>query len=389
MQEVILLKLGELVLKGLNRYKFEDKLISDIRRRIKDCGQCTIDSRQSTMYIEPADESFDMAEAFSRCEKIFGIVTLNRAAVCEKDMDTVYETVKTYLSAELSSAKTFKVEAKRSDKRYPLTSIEIMQTIGGRIDDEFSNLSVDVHNPELTVYIEIRERGAYIHAVPVPGAGGLPAGVNGKGMGMISGGIDSPVALWLMGRRGLQIEAVHFESYPYTSEEALEKVKTLTELVSRYTGRIVLHVVSFTEIQEEIRDNCPAEYFTILTRRFMVRCAQALALERNCGCMITGESLGQVASQTLESLTATEAVSGMPIFRPLIGLDKKDIIEFARKIGTFDTSILPYEDCCTVFTPKHPKVHPVLSEIEKAEQKLNVSELVEAAVRGAKEVRIG
>ena len=229
---------------------------------------------------------------------------------------------------------------------------------------------------------EARYCGAYIHGVPVPGAGGLPGGVNGRGLGMISGGIDSPVALWLMARRGLQIEAVHFESYPYTSEEALEKVKTLTQIVARYAGLIRLHVVSFTQIQEEIRDNCPAEYFTILTRRFMVRCAQAIAMKRNCGCMITGESLGQVASQTLESLT-------MPIFRPLIGLDKKDIIEFARKIGTFDTSILPYEDCCTVFTPKHPKVHPVLSEIEKAEQKLNVSELVEAAVRGAKEVRIG
>ena len=389
MQEVILLKLGELVLKGLNRYKFEDKLIADIRRRLKDCGACTIDSRQSTMYIEPADKDFDMAEAFARCEKIFGIVTLNRAAVCEKDMDAVYETVKTYLAPELRAVKTFKVEAKRSDKRFPLTSIQIMQEIGGRIDDEFENLTVDVHEPELTVYIEIRERGAYIHGVPVPGAGGLPGGVNGRGLGMISGGIDSPVALWLMARRGLQIEAVHFESYPYTSEEALEKVKTLTQIVARYAGLIRLHVVSFTQIQEEIRDNCPAEYFTILTRRFMVRCAQAIAMKRNCGCMITGESLGQVASQTLESLTATEDVAGMPIFRPLIGLDKKDIIEFARKIGTFDTSILPYEDCCTVFTPKHPKVHPVLSEIEKAEQKLNVSELVEAAVRGAKEVRIG
>ena len=388
MQEVILLKLGELVLKGLNRHKFEEKLVSDIRRRLKPCGACRIDSRQSTMYIEPEDESFDIEQAIERCKKVFGIVAINRAAVCKKDMDAVYETAKTYLSSALSSARTFKVEAKRSDKRFALTSIQIMQDIGGRLDDAFPNLTVDVHEPELTIYIEIREAGAYIHGLPIPGAGGLPAGVNGRGMLMISGGIDSPVAGWLMARRGLALEAVHFESYPYTSEEALEKVKTLLSIVAQYTGPIRLHIASFTEIQEEIRDNCPAEYFTVLTRRFMVRVAQQLAMTRACGCMITGESMGQVASQTLEALTATEDVAGMPIFRPLIGLDKRDIIVYAREIGTFDTSILPYEDCCTVFTPKHPKVHPVLSEIEKAECKLNVSEMVEQAVRTAKEMMI-
>lgn len=388
MQEVILLKLGELVLKGLNRYKFEEKLTADIRRRLKPCGPCRIDSRQSTIYIEPETEDFDMALALARCEKIFGIVAINRAAVCEKEMDAIYETTKTYLSDALSHAHSFKVEAKRADKRFALTSIQIMQDIGGRIDDDFENLRVDVRNPELTVYIEIREAGAYIHALPTPGAGGLPGGINGRGMLMISGGIDSPVAGWLMARRGLALEAVHFQSYPYTSEEALEKVKTLLSIVAQYTGPIRMHIVSFTEIQEQIRDNCPAEYFTILTRRFMVRVAQQLALARSCGCMITGESLGQVASQTMEALTATEDVAGMPIFRPLIGLDKKDIIVYARQIGTFDTSILPYEDCCTVFTPKHPKVHPVLSEIEKSECSLNVGELVEQAVRTAQEVSI-
>ena len=388
MKEVILLKLGELVLKGLNRYKFEEKLVADIRRRLKPCGPCHIDSRQSTIYIEPETADFDMPLALKRCEKIFGIVAISRAAVCEKDMDAVYETVKTYLSGALAQAESFKVEAKRADKRFALTSIQIMQDIGGRIDDDFENLRVDVHNPGLTVYIEIREAGAYIHALPAPGAGGLPGGINGRGMLMISGGIDSPVAGWLMARRGLALEAVHFQSYPYTSEEALEKVKTLLSIVAQYTGPIRLHIASFTEIQEQIRDNCPAEYFTVLTRRFMVRVAQQLALARNCGCMITGESLGQVASQTMEALTATEDVAGIPIFRPLIGMDKKDIIVYARQIGTFDTSILPYEDCCTVFTPKHPKVHPVLSEIEKAECSLNVGELVEQAVRTAQEVTI-
>lgn len=388
MKEVILLKLGELVLKGLNRYKFEEKLMSDIRRRVKDCGACRIESRQSTMYIEPADDNFDIARAMEKCEKVFGIVAINRAAVCEKDMDAIYECVKDYLGHALSSAKTFKVEAKRADKRFPLTSIGIMQDIGGKIDDEYQNLTVDVRTPELTIYIEIRENGAYIHALPIPGAGGMPCGVNGKAMLMISGGIDSPVAGWLMARRGLALDAVHFESYPYTSQEALEKVKTLLSIVAQYTGPIHLHIASFTDIQEQIRDNCPEEYFTIITRRFMVRVAQALAIQRSCGAMVTGESLGQVASQTMEALTATEAVSGMPIFRPLIGLDKKDIIVYARHIGTFETSILPFEDCCTVFTPKHPKVHPVLAEIEKAEQKLNITELVDYCVRNVKECTI-
>lgn len=388
MREIILLKLGELVLKGLNRYKFEDKLMTDIRRRIKDCGDCKVVSRQSTMYIEPQDDNFDIDRALESCKNIFGIVAINRAAVCDKDMDAIYATVCDYLAPALKAAKTFKVEAKRSDKRFPLTSIQIMQDIGGKLDDNYENLTVDVHEPELKIYVEIRENGAYIHSLPIPGAGGMPAGVNGKALLMISGGIDSPVAGWLMGRRGLALEAVHFESYPYTSEEALEKVKTLLSIVARYTGPIHLHIASFTEIQEQIRDNCPEEYFTVITRRFMVRVAQQIAIARSCGAMITGESLGQVASQTMEALTATEAVSGMPIFRPLIGLDKKDIIVYARQIGTFDTSILPYEDCCTVFTPKHPKVHPVLSEIEKAEQNLNVTELVEYSVRNAKEITI-
>lgn len=388
MQEVILLKLGELVLKGLNRHKFEEKLASDIRRRLKPCGPCKIDSRQSTMYITPSDDSFDMDDAIERCRKIFGIVAINRAVVVEKDLDAIYAAVCDYLGDTLRAARTFKVEAKRADKRFPYTSIEIMQSIGGRLDDAFENLTVDVHNPELSVVIEIREIGAYIHANPIPGAGGMPCGVNGKSMLMISGGIDSPVAGWLMARRGLELEAVHFESYPYTSEDALEKVKTLLSIVAQYAGPIRMHIASFTEIQEEIRDNCPEELFTVITRRFMVRVGQQIAMARNCGAMITGESLGQVASQTLEALTATEDVAGIPIFRPLIGLDKKDIIVYAREIGTFETSILPFEDCCTVFTPKHPKVHPSLAEIEKAETKLNITELVESSVRNAKEIVI-
>ena len=383
MQEVILCKLGELVLKGLNRQKFEDRLKNELAARLASCGACAVESRQSTMYIVPQDAAFDLARAEELCGRVFGIVALCRAAVCEKSVEAIVATACDYLKDRLGAVRSFKVEAKRSDKKFPLTSIQIAQEVGGLLNDAFANLHADMHAPELTVHVEIRETAAYVHADAVPGAGGLPRGINGRATLLISGGIDSPVAGWLMARRGLELHAVHFFSYPYTSEEAKEKVLTLLRILSEWTGPITLHIAPFTDIQEEIRDHCPEELFTIIMRRFMMRVSQHIAQTVHSSALITGESLGQVASQTLPALVATDDLAVMPVFRPLIGLDKSDIIAFARRIGTFDTSILPYEDCCTVFTPRHPVLKPRIDQVEQAERKLNLEELVEASVRGA------
>ena len=383
MQEVILCKLGELVLKGLNRQKFEDRLKNELAARLASCGACVVESRQSTMYIVPRDAAFDLARAEELCGRVFGIVALCRAAVCEKSVEAIVATACDYLKDRLGAVRSFKVEAKRSDKKFPLTSIQIAQEVGGLLNDAFANLHADMHAPELTVHVEIRETAAYVHADAVPGAGGLPRGINGRATFLISGGIDSPVAGWLMARRGLELHAVHFFSYPYTSEEAKEKVLTLLRILSEWTGPITLHIAPFTDIQEEIRDHCPEELFTIIMRRFMMRVSQRIAQTVHSSALITGESLGQVASQTLPALVATDDLAVMPVFRPLIGLDKSDIIAFARRIGTFDTSILPYEDCCTVFTPRHPVLKPRIDQVEQAERKLNLEELVEASVRGA------
>ena len=383
MQEVILCKLGELVLKGLNRQKFEDRLKNELAARLASCGACVVESRQSTMYIVPQDAAFDLARAEELCGRVFGIVALCRAAVCEKSVEAIVATACDYLKDRLGAVRSFKVEAKRSDKKFPLTSIQIAQEVGGLLNDAFANLHADMHAPELTVHVEIRETAAYVHADAVPGAGGLPRGINGRATLLISGGIDSPVAGWLMARRGLELHAVHFFSYPYTSEEAKEKVLTLLRILSEWTGPITLHIAPFTDIQEEIRDHCPEELFTIIMRRFMMRVSQRIAQTVHSSALITGESLGQVASQTLPALVATDDLAVMPVFRPLIGLDKSDIIAFARRIGTFDTSILPYEDCCTVFTPRHPVLKPRSDQAEQAERKLNLEELVEASVRGA------
>lgn len=383
MQEVILCKLGELVLKGLNRQKFEDRLKNELAARLAPCGACGVESRQSTIYIVPQDAAFDIARAEEICGRVFGIVALCRAAVCEKSVEAIAATAGTYLKSRLCAVHTFKVEAKRSDKKFPLTSIQLAQEVGGLLNDAFANLRAEMRAPELTVHVEIRETAAYVHADAVPGAGGLPRGINGRATLMISGGIDSPVAGWRMARRGIELHAVHFFSYPYTSEEAKEKVLTLLRILSEWTGPITLHIAPFTDIQEEIRDHCPEELFTIIMRRFMMRVSQRIAQTVHSSALITGESLGQVASQTLPALVATDDLAVMPVFRPLIGLDKSDIIAFARRIGTFDTSILPYEDCCTVFTPRHPVLKPRIDQVEQAERKLNLEELVEASVRGA------
>ena len=343
-QEIFLLKLGEVVLKGLNRHVFEDKLLNNVRRRLKHCGSFNTYLRQSTIYVEPQDETCDMAAALTACRQIFGVVSVARAVPCAKDVMAITETAATYLKEEFAAAKTFKVESKRADKLFHLNSIQISQQVGGILNERFPNVSVDVHKPDLTVHVEIREKAAYVHAPAAPGAGGLPVGMGGTAVSLLSGGIDSPVSSWMMARRGVQLEMVHFVSPPYTSQQALDKVLELAKLLTAWCGRTTVHVIPFTKIQEEIRAKCPEEYFTLIMRRFMMRLSQAVARSVHAGALVTGESLGQVASQTLPALNVSEVVTTLPVLRPLIGMDKVEIIRISREIGTFETSILPYDD---------------------------------------------
>lgn len=384
MQEIILIKNGELALKGLNRATFESVLVKNIKRRLHGLGHFVISRSQSTITIEPTDTEFDMDEAVERLSKVFGIAGFQRAAAVEKDMSAILSAACAYLKEPLSQIRTFKVEAKRSDKDFPLTSPEISAEVGGKLLETFGHLSVDVHHPDRVVTVEIRERFAYIRCNQIKGAGGMPVGTGGKAALLISGGIDSPVAGWMMAKRGIVLDAIHFASPPYTSPQAEMKVHDLLRQVAVYSGDIGLYTVPFTEIQEQIRDNCPEELFTLVMRRFMMRIAERIARREDCAALITGESVGQVASQTILSLGCTDAVVGMPVFRPLIGMDKDEIIVRARAIDTFDISIRPYEDCCTVFTPRHPRTRPRLSLLEEAERTLKVEDLVERAAAGAK-----
>jgi thiamine biosynthesis protein ThiI len=389
MREVILLKYGEIILKGLNRHIFEDLLFKNIRRSLYKCGSFSLTQAQSTISITPLNEGFDMDEALSRLQRVFGIVSISRACVVGKDMAEINPAAVSYLSGALGGIHTFKVTAKRSDKRFPLTSPQIAAETGAILLDAFPQLKVDVHNPEITVFVEIRDFGAYVHAGSLPGAGGLPAGSGGRAALLISGGIDSPVAGYMMAKRGVGLTAVHFASPPYTSERALNKVYELLKQVSVYSGRIICYVVPFTALQEAIRNNCPEEYSTVIMRRFMMKAAGRIAAASGCSALITGESIGQVASQTMDALICTEAASAMPVFRPLIGMDKEEIVKVARKIGTFETSIQPYEDCCTVFTPRHPNTKPRLENVEAAEMGFNFEALLEDAVAGAEKTAIG
>ena len=386
--EILLLKLGEVVLKGLNRRAFEDKLMSNVRRRVRACGSFQIYIRQSTIYVEPQNENCDIEAAFAACRQVFGIAAIARAVPCEKDVDAIVATAKQYLSEEFAKARTFKVESKRADKLFHLNSIQISQAVGGELAEAFPHVAVDVHKPDLTVYVEIREKHAYVHAPSVPGAGGLPIGMGGTAVSLLSGGLDSPVSSWMIARRGVQLEMVHFVSPPYTSDQALEKVLQLARELTAYTGRTIVHIIPFTEIQEEIRKNCPEEFFTLIMRRFMMRLAEAVARKAGAGALVTGESLGQVASQTMMALGVTEDVTRMPVLRPLIGMDKVEIIRMARDIGTFETSILPYEDCCTVFTPRHPATRPNIDDVRAAEAVLDVDALVARAMEGETWVRV-
>lgn len=387
MKEMILLKLGEMVLKGLNRRSFEDKLQSNILRRVHPYGQFKVYTRQSTTYVEPKNEECDVQGAYEALKKVFGIVGLSVAQACDKDKDVILETCKEYLHDQLSQPVTFKVATKRADKTFPMTSTELSQYVGGQLHESFPNLIVDVHKPQLTVHIEVRDFATYVHANAEQGAGGLPVGCNGRALVLLSGGIDSPVAAHMIAKRGVALDAIHFFSYPYTSEEAKNKVLELGSLLTPWCGRLNVNLVHFTPIQEELRRNCPQELFTIVMRRFMMRISCRLAEKIGARALVTGECLGQVASQTMEAMHATEVASTLPIFRPVIGMDKEEIVQRARKIGTFETSILPFEDCCTVFTPRHPRLRPILSEIEAAEADLDIEAMVEAAVAGIERIK--
>ena len=388
MNEIFLMKLGEVVLKGANKRQFENKLRQNVRRRMKPYGDFDVYIMQSTVYVEPMDEEADVDGAWEACRSIFGVVSLCRCRPCEKNLDAIYDAIEEYLGEDLDCAKSFKVESKRSDKAFPMTSIAISQEIGGRLAEAHPTVEVDVHHPEYTVYVEVRDLAAYVHGPAVPGAGGLPTGVGGRAMCLLSGGIDSPVAAYMMAKRGMEIECVHFFSYPYTSQLAKDKVLELARLVTRYSGRMTVNVVSFTQIQEAIRDNCPEEFFTLIMRRFMMEISQRIAKGDGCGALITGENLGQVASQTMEAMTVTGAVVDIPIFMPLIGMDKEEIVTIARKIGTLDTSILPYEDCCTVFTPKHPKTKPTLGQLLHAERNLDREALILQALESVEKITV-
>jgi len=387
MKEVILIKNGELALKGLNRRTFEDIMIKNMRRKLSDLGAFTFTPSQSTIKVE-GEDGVDLEEAVDRLSRVFGIAGFSRALKLDKDFELVLEQTGKYLEEQLLCASTFKVCAKRSDKKFPYDSPKICLLLGERLLDEYPHLTVDVHSPELTVTVEVRDNDIFVHANQLKGAGGMPVGSAGRAALMVSGGIDSPVAGWMMAKRGIELTAIHFASPPYTSERAEQKVHDLLRKVARYSGRIELSVVPFTEFQEAIRDKCPEELFTIIMRRMMVLCAQQIASHTGCGALITGESLGQVASQTLGAIACTDEAATMPVFRPLIGMDKDEIISISRKIDTFEISILPFEDCCTVFTPRHPRTRPKLSDVIEAESRLDVDALVERAVAGVRKIVI-
>ena len=382
MKKLVLVRYGEIILKGYNRPVFEDALIKNIKRAIADDGEVKISKAQATIYIEPMESDMQIDSIVEKLKKVFGIVSIVVAYRTEKSIDAVEEEIKLSFDDTLRNAKTFKVEAKRADKKFPLKSPEICKEVGGRILSKYHHLKVDVSNPEVTVHVEIREGFAYVHTGREKGTGGMPVGTNGKALLLLSGGIDSPVAGYMIGKRGVKLEAIHFFSYPYTSERAKDKVKKLASIIGGYMGGLKVHIVPFTDIQLEIRDKCPEEHLTLVMRRFMMQISQRIAEKRGCQALITGESIGQVASQTMSALAVTDDAVTMPVFRPLIGMDKEEIVEISRVIDTFETSILPYEDCCTVFTPKHPTTKPKVEKIIMSQNLLDCERLINEAVDG-------
>ncbi|MCI9085477.1 MAG: tRNA 4-thiouridine(8) synthase ThiI [Clostridia bacterium] len=389
MKEIILAKYGEIILKGGNRPRFESILMNNIRNSLKNVAETKARLAQATVYVD-VTEADKMDIVMDRLSKIFGIVSITRAVVCEKDIEDIKQKTKEYLKDSLSDGKRFKVEAKRSDKSFPYTSPQICLEVGGYLDDEYPEIIVDVHNPDVTVKVEVRDFAAYAYAEEnkIAGQGGMPIGTGSKATLLLSGGIDSPVAGHMISKRGVEIDAVNFFSFPYTSERAKEKVIELAGIIAQYTSKINLYIVPFTEIQLQIRDKCPEEHLTLVMRRFMMRIAERIARKNKSKALITGESVGQVASQTLAALDVTNSAVDMPILQPLIGMDKQEVIDRANAIGTYATSILPYEDCCTVFTPRHPTTNPKRETIEKSESRLDVETLIEAALAGVEKIEV-
>ena len=382
MKKLVLVRYGEIILKGYNRPVFEDALIKNIKRAIADEGKVNITKAQATIYIEPLESDMQIDAIVEKLKKVFGIVSIVVAYKTEKSIDAVEQEIKESFDAVLRGAETFKVEAKRADKKFPLKSPEICAEVGGRILSKYHHLKVDVNNPEVTIHVEIREGYAYVHTGREKGTGGMPVGTNGKAMLLLSGGIDSPVAGYMIGKRGVKLEAIHFFSYPYTSDRAKDKVLKLAQIIGDFMGGIKVHIVPFTDIQLEIRDKCPEEHLTLVMRRFMMQISQKIAEKRGCQALVTGESIGQVASQTMSALAVTDDAVSIPVFRPLIGMDKEEIVEISRNIDTFETSILPYEDCCTVFTPKHPTTKPKIEKIVMSQNLLDCERLINEAVEG-------
>lgn len=384
MEQIILVKYGEIILKGLNRPFFEDILIKNIKTALKDYG-VEVWRAQATVYVKaPKKDEHD--EIINALSKVFGITSITSAYVLPKDIESIKKGTAECLEPILKEARTFKVEAKRADKKFPIKSPEICREVGGYIYEQFDNLSVDVNTPDLTVMVEVREQNAYVYSGRTKGRGGMPSGTNSRAALLLSGGIDSPVAGYMVAKRGVLLEAIHFFSHPYTSERAKEKVTELAKILAEYTGGMKVHIVPFTDIQLEIKKKCPEEQLTIIMRRFMMRIAEKIAKNNNLKALVTGESIGQVASQTVEALMVTDDAVSMPVFRPVIGMDKEEIVTIARDIGTFETSILPYEDCCTIFTPKHPNTKPRLEKILVSEKNLDCDALIDTAVTGTETI---
>lgn len=381
MEKVILVRYEEIFLKGLNRNIFENRLMKNIKQQLHSLGAVKVTRSQSRIYIESSDPGFDELEAVERLKKIFGIASVSLVSKVASDYDTIKAATLEHIDNLLkrNPYKTFKVEAKRADKRFPLNSPQICADLGGVILSGFPSLKVNVHTPDFILYVEVRE-STYIYSEIIPAAKGLPTGTGGKATLLLSGGIDSPVAGWMVAKRGVELEAVYFHSYPYTSERARDKVVKLAEILSGWCMGVKLHIVPFTEIQLAINEKCPQDYLTIIMRRYMMKIAQKIAEQNGSLGLITGEAIGQVASQTMESMLVTNEAVTLPVYRPLVGMDKNEVIDIARKIGTFDTSILPYEDCCTIFVAKHPVTRPSLEKTKTYEKVLNEEELIHTAI---------
>ena len=388
-KNIYIVRCGEVALKGTNKPYFERMLVERIKKSLKDIKDIEVRRHEGLIFIK-SDKTVNELDIIRRVSKVFGVASISPAVEAESDLDEIGKAAVEYMLGliEEKGIKTFKVKAKRADKNFPTTSPEIAKIMGAYVLKGCKVLKVDVHNPECELFIDVRQDRTYIYQDKIKGFGGLPLGTNGKGLVLFSGGIDSPVAAFMMAKRGMVIEAVHYHSYPYTSQRAQEKVEELVRVISTYCGHIKLHIVNLLPIQEEIVEKCPEEETTILVRRFMMKIAERIAVDNKCMMLITGENLGQVASQTAEALVVTDASVNLPVMRPLIAMDKIDIMDKAKEIETYETSILPYEDCCTVFLPKHPVTKPKLDRILMSEGKLDVEALINDAVNKAEMVHI-